>query len=83
MDVVVPIASASGYSPEVVLCAEDAPQGRPAPWLIFECARRLNVFPLNHIIKVDDTIVGIQAGLNAGTWTGSKSGCLSKSRHDN
>lgn len=69
MEVVLPIANAAGYSPEVVLCAEDAPQGRPAPWLIFECAKRLGVYPMNRIVKVDDTVVGIEAGINAGTWT--------------
>ena len=69
MEVVKPIAKAAGYSPEAVLCAEDAPQGRPAPWMIFEIAKRLNVFPMNRIVKVDDTIVGIEAGKNAGCWT--------------
>jgi phosphonoacetaldehyde hydrolase len=69
MQVVAPIANTAGYSPEVILCAEDAPQGRPAPWLIFECAKRLGVYPMNRIVKVDDTVVGIEAGINAGTWT--------------
>ncbi len=69
MDVVQPVANAAGYKPEVVLCAEDAPEGRPAPWLIFECMKRLNVYPANQVVKVDDTIVGIEAGLNAGAWT--------------
>ncbi len=69
MEVVSPLAAAAGYQPEVVLCAEDAPQGRPAPWLIFECAKRLGIYPTKRIVKVDDTIVGIEAGCNAGTWT--------------
>lgn len=69
MEVVVPVAAAAGYKPEVVLCAEDAPEGRPAPWLIFECMKRLNVYPPSQVVKVDDTTVGIQAGINAGTWT--------------
>lgn len=69
MNVVVPIATNAGYDPAVVLTADDAPAGRPAPWLIFECAKRLNVYPLRRIIKVDDTTVGIEAGVNAGTWT--------------
>jgi phosphonoacetaldehyde hydrolase len=69
MEVVSPLAKSAGYDPEVVLCAEDAPQGRPAPWLIFECAKRLDVYPMNQIVKVDDTVVGIHAGINAGTWT--------------
>ena len=69
MEVVVPIAAQAGYKPEVVLCAEDAPMGRPAPWLIFEIAKRFGVYPMNRIVKVDDTVVGVQAGINAGTWS--------------
>lgn len=69
MDVVEPFANAAGYQPEVVLCAEDAPTGRPAPWLIFECAKRFNIYPLKHVVKVDDTVVGVQAGINAGCWS--------------
>ena len=69
MEVVVPIAAAAGYKPETVLCAEDASEGRPAPWLIFECMERLNVYPASHVVKVDDTTVGIEAGIHAGTWT--------------
>lgn len=68
MDVVTDIAGQAGYDPEVVLCADDAVNGRPAPWLIFECAKRLDVYPMTSIVKVDDTIVGIEAGVNAGTW---------------
>ena len=78
MDVVTEIAAEAGYKPEVVLCADDAEKGRPAPWLIFECARRLGVYPMDQIVKVDDTVVGIEAGVNAGTWRVgvSKSGNL-------
>jgi len=69
MEIIVPTANAAGYKPEVVLCAEDAPEGRPAPWLIFECMKRLNVYPASQVVKVDDTTVGIEAGINAGAWT--------------
>ncbi len=69
MEVVVPVANAAGYKPEVILCAEDAPEGRPAPWLIYECMKRLGVYPACQVVKVDDTTVGIEAGINAGTWT--------------
>jgi phosphonoacetaldehyde hydrolase len=52
-----------------MLCASDIAEGRPAPWLIFENARRLGVYPMAAIVKLDDTVAGIEAGLNAGTWT--------------
>lgn len=69
MEVVTAAAADQGYIPDCVLCAEDAPVGRPAPFLLFECAKRMNVFPMWHIVKVDDTPVGIEAGRNAGCWT--------------
>ncbi len=69
MEVVSAAATPQGYTPDCVLCAEDAPRGRPAPFLIYEAARRLDIFPLTSIVKVDDTAVGIQAGRNAGCWT--------------
>ena len=68
MQGVLPFAAQAGYTPDVVLCAEDAPQGRPAPWLIFQCAQHIGVYPMHRIVKVDDTVVGIEAGANAGTW---------------
>ncbi len=69
MDVVVPLARANGYSPDVSVCTDDVPHGRPAPWLLFRAAEALNVFPMTAVVAVDDTPVGIQAGINAGTWT--------------
>lgn len=69
MEVVVPRARVQGYEPECVICAEDAPRGRPAPYLIYEAAKRMDVYPLTSFVVVDDTPVGIEAGRNAGCWT--------------
>ena len=43
--------------------------GRPAPFLLHEAARRMEVFPMWRIVKVDDTPVGVEAGRNAGCWS--------------
>jgi phosphonoacetaldehyde hydrolase len=69
MDVIVPLVRAQGYCPDAIVCASDVSPGRPAPWMCFENARRLGVYPMEAIVKVDDTTVGIEAGLNAGMWT--------------
>jgi len=69
MQVIVPLAAQQGYEPAAIVCADDVSPGRPAPWMCFENARQLGVFPTEAIVKVDDTTVGIQAGLNAGMWT--------------
>lgn len=62
-------AREQGLTFDAVLCADDVPQGRPAPWLCLENARRLNAYPVGAMVAVDDTPVGIEAGLNAGMWT--------------
>ena len=69
MEPLVAAAAARGLRLEAVVCADDVPQGRPAPWLCWENARRLGVYPAEAIVAVDDTCVGIEAGLNAGMWT--------------
>lgn len=62
-------AASEGYEPEVQLGADDIAPGRPEPWLCLENARRLGVFPMAAVVKVDDTAAGIVAGRNAGAWT--------------
>lgn len=42
---------------------------RPEPFMIFENMNRLNLDDPRRIIKIDDTVSGIQEGLNAGCWT--------------
>ena len=69
MEVVCPRAAEQGFAPDSVLCADDTPAGRPAPWLLFRTAELLDVYPMEAIVKVDDTPVGIEAGRNAGCWT--------------
>jgi len=69
MDVAAPLARAGGFDPEVLICADDVPRGRPAPWMIFRAAERLGVYPMSSVVVVDDTTVGIEAGRNAGART--------------
>lgn len=69
MEVVQPQTKRYGINVDAMLCASDFEQGRPAPWMIYENARRLSVYPMSRVAKVDDTITGVQAGRNAGCWT--------------
>lgn len=69
MSVVTPAAAQQGYLPDAEICSDEVRQGRPAPWMLFEIAQRINVYPMSCIVKVDDTPVGIAAGHAAGTWT--------------
>jgi phosphonoacetaldehyde hydrolase len=59
----------AGYSPDCSLSPEDAGSGRPAPFMLYECAVRLQVYPLAAIAKVGDTPADIEEGLNAGAWS--------------
>ena len=65
MNIIIPIAKEQGFSPDSVVCSSDVPEGRPAPWMIFEAAKQLKVYPPSTWVKVDDTLVGIQEGKNA------------------
>lgn len=69
MEVVIPLAKQQGYFADCVLCADDTPQGRPAPYMIYQAAVQLQVYPLWTVVAVDDTPVGIAAGRQAGCWT--------------
>ncbi len=69
MAVVAPLAASQGLEPAAIVCADDVVAGRPKPWLIFEALQRLDRFPCHRTVVVDDTTVGIQAGIHAGCWT--------------
>jgi phosphonoacetaldehyde hydrolase len=67
-----------GYKPDATFCSDDVPAGRPSPWMVMRNMMRTNVFPPAAVVKVDDTVVGVEEGLNAGTWAVgiSKTGTL-------
>jgi phosphonoacetaldehyde hydrolase len=66
MAIVEPLAAAQGYKPDACVCADQVPQGRPAPWMNLQAAQQLGVFPVSAWVAVDDTPVGIQAAKHAG-----------------
>jgi phosphonoacetaldehyde hydrolase len=69
MDVLMPIAAAGGYAPEVTVCAGDLPAGRPSPLMMWHAMAAMGVWPAARVVKVDDTPPGIGEGVAAGTWT--------------
>ncbi|MDM0041058.1 phosphonoacetaldehyde hydrolase [Variovorax sp. J22G21] len=69
MEVVTPIAAAGGYVPDNLVCAGDLVAGRPSPLMMYRTFADIGVWPPSSVVKVDDTGVGIEEGLNAGTWT--------------
>jgi phosphonoacetaldehyde hydrolase len=66
MKKVVPAARAQGYEPDCVVTPDIAGSGRPGPFMVFECMKRLGVFPPSSVVKVGDTAVDMAEGKNAG-----------------
>ncbi len=51
------------------MAADEVPAARPLPHMLWLNAIRLNIAPIEAIVKVDDTVDGIKEGLAAGCWT--------------
>jgi phosphonoacetaldehyde hydrolase len=69
MTEILPRAAEQGYSPELVVCAGETPEGRPSPLMVWKNLVELGVWPANTCVKVDDAEVGIAEGRAAGAWT--------------
>jgi len=70
LDFLVEMARRQGFSPGCAVCPQDVPGGgRPAPWMCYLNAIRLEVGPLWSMVKIGDTPSDIEEGLNAGMWT--------------
>ena len=69
MEVLVPAARANGYCPDAWVSATDVPAGRPYPWMAYQNVIQLGVYPMEACVKIGDTLVDIEEGLNAGMWT--------------
>ncbi len=61
-------AEKQGYVPDATFGAGDVPRGRPYPHMVLRNILELDVSPVQSVVKVDDTLTGIEEGLNAGCW---------------
>jgi phosphonoacetaldehyde hydrolase len=62
-------AAKQGYRPDKSLCPEDVGAGRPHPYMCFQLAVSLHVYPLWECAKIGDTASDMAEGRNAGMWT--------------
>lgn len=69
MDVVMRIAKEHGFEPDVTVCAGDTPAGRPGPFMALQALIKLSISPVESVVKVGDTAVDIEEGLNGGMWS--------------
>ncbi|MSO92916.1 MAG: phosphonoacetaldehyde hydrolase [Rhodospirillales bacterium] len=58
-----------GYEPDSTVSAAQVPAGRPYPFMCLQNMLNLQVWPVEACVKVDDTIPGVEEGLNSGMWT--------------
>jgi phosphonatase-like hydrolase len=83
-DVVTPLLAALGWAPggeliDTVVCADDVPAGRPAPYLVFRAMERTGVRDVRRVLVAGDTLADLRSGTNAGAGAvvGVASGALS------
>ena len=69
LDLLVENSRKEGYRPDCNLAPGDVGAGRPYPYMMYEIAVRLHVYPFAAIVKVGDTPADIREGLSAGAWT--------------
>ena len=63
------IAEAVGWKESVVdaiVCGDDVPQGRPAPYLIFRAMEQTGAIDVRQVACIGDTVLDLQAGNNSG-----------------
>ena len=69
MEVVARVAKQQGYAPDVMVCAGDTPAGRPGPFMALKALVELSISPVEAVVKIGDTVVDVEEGLNGGMWT--------------
>lgn len=69
MNIVAPVAASRGYAPDYIVTADEVRQGRPHPYMCYQNAIGMGVYPLWAMVKFGDTVSDIKEGLNAGMWT--------------
>lgn len=68
MERLAPLAAAQGFVPEVMVCAGDLLEGRPAPLQMWFAMARMGIWPASTVVKFDDTPPGLGEARNAGCW---------------
>jgi phosphonatase-like hydrolase len=55
-----------GETVDTVVCTDDVPAGRPAPYLVHRAMERTGVWRTAEVLSVGDTVLDLEAGTNAG-----------------
>lgn len=69
VDVLLKDAIRQGFSPDATVAGDEVEQGaRPRPFMVYRNLDLMDVWPIESVVKVDDTVGGVGEGLNAGCW---------------
>lgn len=69
VDILEKAAKKQGYVPDASVAGDEVMHGaRPRPFMVYRNLDLLDAWPIESVIKVDDTTSGVGEGLNAGCW---------------
>ena len=55
----------AAHTVDAIVCGDEVPQGRPAPYLIFRCMEATGAVSVGRVANVGDTVLDLRAGHNA------------------
>lgn len=69
VDVLLNDARKQGFHPDATVAGDEVLQGaRPKPHMVYKNLDLLDITAIQSVVKVDDTVSGVEEGLNAGCW---------------
>ena len=69
VDVLLEAAIKQGFTPDATVAGDEVNNGaRPKPFMVYKNLDLLDLWPIESVVKVDDTVGGVGEGLNAGCW---------------
>jgi len=71
VDVLLEESAKQGYVPDSSVAGDQVRNNlgfRPAPFMLYENLIKMGGWPIQSVVKVDDTVSGVQEGVNAGCW---------------
>jgi len=72
VDILLTEAKKQGFEPDSSVAGDQVINNlgfRPAPFMLYQNLLNLGVYPIESVVKVDDTVSGVGEGLNAGCWS--------------
>ena len=70
VDVLLEQTKRQGLTLDVTVAGDEVTNGaRPKPFMVYRNLDLLNAWPIQSVVKVDDTVGGVGEGLNAGCWS--------------